>query len=48
MYLLPSQSVNDLRYYDGNGSTILVTPGPATLVDSLSNSPSVIVWTPPV
>lgn len=45
--LNPDQSVNDVRWIDGDG-TKLITFAPGTLVDSLSNTPSNFVWTPPV
>lgn len=44
---LPSQSVNDIRFIDGDG-TALITFGPGTTVASLSNSPSAMTWTAPV
>lgn len=44
---LPSQSVNDIRFIDGNGS-LLLTFGPATTVASLTNSPATLTWTAPV
>jgi hypothetical protein len=44
---LPSQSVNDIRFIDGDGSA-LITFGPGTTVASLSNSPAAMVWTAPV
>lgn len=47
MILLPSQSVNDLRFINGDNS-VLLTYGPGTLVSSLTNTPTAIVWTPPV
>lgn len=46
MIYLPSQSVNDLRFIDGDDS-VLLTYGPGTLVSSLSNTPTAIVWTAP-
>ena len=58
MYFLPSQSVNDLRYYDGTGmlvSTFMkdLTPvsdfiiSPSKAVDTITHSPSAITWTAP-
>jgi hypothetical protein len=43
---LPSQSVNSIRFIDGDG-TALITFGPGTTVVSLSNSPSALTWTAP-
>jgi hypothetical protein len=47
MHFLPSQSVNDLRYHDGDGTVMTYiiqpseAPGPAL-------PPSAVTWTPPV
>lgn len=43
---LPSQSVDSIRFINGNG-TALITFGPGTTVASLSNSPAAMTWTPP-
>lgn len=44
---LPSQSVNDIRFINGDLSA-LITFGPGTTVSSLSNSPSAMTWTAPL
>lgn len=47
MYFQPGQSVNDLRYHDGDGSvmTYIIEPSEAP---SAAISPSAVTWTPPV
>lgn len=49
MYFLPSQSVNDLRYYEYSGANLvimayIVTPDEAP---AQSISPTAITWTAP-
>lgn len=46
MYFSPSQSVNDLRYHNGNGAvmTYIIEPSEAP---TPSYSPSAITWTAP-
>lgn len=44
IYFLADQSVNDIRFLTSVNAA-LITFGPGTLVDSLSNTPSRITWT---
>ena len=46
MYFLPSQSVNDLRLINGNGTVMayLIEPGEAP---NASYTPSAVTWTAP-
>lgn len=48
MVLLPSQSVNDLRLHDGDGTIMPYVPKPGDAPGSLTNTPSAVVWTAPV
>jgi hypothetical protein len=43
-YLLPSQSVNDVRFLLSSGAVELTLSTPGTLVDALTNTPSALVW----
>ncbi len=47
MPVRPDQSVNDLRYHDGNGSIMAFILNPGDPPGDVKVSPDAVVWTPP-